>query len=185
MDEMMMSAPGQLRRRPHCGLAHCGLARRGFTLIETAITTVIIGVGTVAMMALLAAGTNSNQQTATLTTAIDLADDIHELCDQTSYPSSGTSWGMPVGQTIANIFSSGNTSWLNQQTFSPPIDATANAINGMGSWSQSVTVNNVSPTNLTTTLSPNAATNPMSLVTVTISHDGQQIYQNSWLTASQ
>jgi prepilin-type N-terminal cleavage/methylation domain-containing protein len=56
--------------------------RKGFTLIETAITTVIVGLGTVAMMALLAAGTSTNQQTATLTTAVHLADNIHELCEQ-------------------------------------------------------------------------------------------------------
>jgi len=54
-------------------------ARRGFTLIEAALTTVIIGVGVMSMMQLLAAGTASNLGSAELTTGINLAKNIREI----------------------------------------------------------------------------------------------------------
>lgn len=180
----MRSTSPQLRRlRRVPGRRIVGAARRGFTLVEAAIATVIIGLGTVAMMALLAAGTNSNLQTGQLTTAVDLANNIHELSTQLPYPTTGT-WDMPGGQTIANIFSAGNVSWLDGQTFSPPIDATATAINGMSTWSQGVTVDNVDPTSSGfPALTPNSISNPMSRVTVSIFHNGNQVYQTSWLVA--
>jgi prepilin-type N-terminal cleavage/methylation domain-containing protein len=175
-----MNAIFNLRRR-----RGCRPLRRGFTLLEVAVTTCIIGVGTVAMLGLLAAGTNTNQQGALLTTAVDLANNIHELCDQIPYPSTGA-WGLPGGQSVSAIFSSGsgNISWLDQQTISPPIDATANAISAMGSWTQKVSVTNVvvTPTTLTT-LTPNSTANAMSNVTVTILCGGNQVYQTSWLVA--
>ena len=157
---------------------------RGFTLVETAIATMIVGLGTVAMMALLAAGTSSNLNTGQLTTAVDLANNIHELSAQLPYPTSG-SWGMPGGQAISNCFSNGNVSWLDSQSFNPPIDGTAAQVSGMSTWTQSVTVDNVSPTNMSSNLTPNAVANPLSRVTVTIFHNGHQVYQTSWLVAAQ
>jgi prepilin-type N-terminal cleavage/methylation domain-containing protein len=53
--------------------------RRGFTLIEAAMVTVIIGVGVVSMLQLLAAGTVSNSEGTELTTAINLANNIREM----------------------------------------------------------------------------------------------------------
>src|SRR4029079_2970899 len=53
--------------------------RRGFTLIEAAMVTVIIGVGVVAMLQLLAAGPVSNSEGTELTTAINLANNVREM----------------------------------------------------------------------------------------------------------
>src|SRR5689334_18528489 len=53
--------------------------RRGFTLVESAVVTVIVGVGVVAMLELLAAGSVSNAEGAELTTAINLASNIREI----------------------------------------------------------------------------------------------------------
>src|SRR5690349_6272577 len=49
----------------------------GFTLVEAALTMVIIGTGVVAMLQLLAAGTMSNSSAAELTTAVQLANNCH------------------------------------------------------------------------------------------------------------
>jgi hypothetical protein len=185
--DIMMCTLRQLRA--------CRRSRGAFTLIETAVATVIVGLGTVAMMALLAAGTTSNIATGELTTAVDLANNIHELSAQLSYPTTGT-WGMPNGETISDCFTTGNVSWLNGASFNPPIDATANAISGMSSWEEVVTVNNVNPNNVAgLPLSPNATSNPLSSVTVTIYHNHLQpsdpdyhkrvAYQTSWLVAAQ
>jgi hypothetical protein len=148
----------------------------------------IVGLGTVAMMALLAAGTTSNIVTGELTTAVDLANNIHELSAQLTYPTAGN-WGMPIGETITDVFTTGNVSWLNGASngasFNPPIDGTSNAISGMNNWTQDVTVNNINPASVTATLTPNAVTNPLSRVTVTILHNGNQVYQTSWIVAAQ
>ena len=53
--------------------------RRGFTLIEAALAIVIVGVGVTALLELLAAGTMSNSAGTELTTAINLANNIHEI----------------------------------------------------------------------------------------------------------
>jgi prepilin-type N-terminal cleavage/methylation domain-containing protein len=53
--------------------------RRGFTLIESALAILIIGVGVTALLELLAAGTMSNSAGTELTTAINLANNIHEI----------------------------------------------------------------------------------------------------------
>jgi type II secretory pathway pseudopilin PulG len=155
--------------------------RRGFTLVEAALTTMILGLGTVAMMGLLATGTNANVQAANLTTAINLATDIHELADRLPFPASSNSWwGIPSGQNINNLMSAGDVAWLNGQSFSPPIDATDSAINSLSNWTQTISVTSVSSANLTSILT-NGAGNPMALVTVTVNYQGQPVYQTSWL----
>ena len=64
------------------GQGHVAQSRRrnrGFTLIEAAMTTVIIGVGFVAMLQLLATGTASNIEGAQTTTGINLAKNVREM----------------------------------------------------------------------------------------------------------
>ena len=53
--------------------------RRGFTLIEAALAILIVGVGVTALLELLTAGTMSNAAATELTTAINLANNIHEI----------------------------------------------------------------------------------------------------------
>src|SRR5262245_36854297 len=67
-----------MRRRTH-------QPRRGFTLIEAGITTVIIGVGVMAMMQLLAAGTVSNVQAFEMTTGVNVAKAVREISIQKSF----------------------------------------------------------------------------------------------------
>jgi prepilin-type N-terminal cleavage/methylation domain-containing protein len=159
-----------------------GRVRLGFTLIEVAFTTAIIGVGTTAMMALMATGTTSNQAAARLTQAVDLANDIHELCDQLPFANSdGTTWGIPTGHTISQLLSAGgNLSWLDGQTLSPPVDSTFAAISGMNGWSQKVAVNSVNSGNVTV-VQADQASNPTSRVTVTVAFNGNTVFQTSWL----
>lgn len=56
-----------------------GNSRRGFTLIEAALATVIIGIGVVSLLELLAAGSMSNGAATELTLAASLANNIHEI----------------------------------------------------------------------------------------------------------
>src|SRR3954464_7596698 len=116
-----MNAPRTTSRRPR---------RRGFTLIEAALTTTIIGVGVVSMLQLLAAGTVSNIDGAKQTTGVNLARNIRE---------------MSLQYTFDQVRS------LNAHTLKPAVDSQGNSISEMSDWSQSITVDQVDPKNLTKT----------------------------------
>jgi type II secretory pathway pseudopilin PulG len=68
------------RRRP----AVTGL-RKGFTLIEAAIVTAIVGIGIVGLLELIAAGSMANRQAAELTMAINLAANVTEMMQGKDY----------------------------------------------------------------------------------------------------
>jgi Tfp pilus assembly protein PilV len=157
--------------------------RGGFTLIEAALTTMIVGLGTVAMMGLFTTGVSTANQAANLTTAVDLAENIHEACDRLPFAASNNAWGIPNGSTIATLMTgNSNITWLDGQTFSPPIDATGTSVRSLSGWSQVVSVNSVSPTNVSVNAATkNTATYPMSRVTVTINHGSIQQFQTCWL----
>src|SRR5688500_4836529 len=98
--------------------------RRGFTLIEAAIVTVVVGVGIVGMLQLLAAGTLANTESTELTTALNLAGNVHEMSLSVPYQ---------------------NIMTLDGQQYSPPIDSKKQTISALTNWKQAVTVNYVDP----------------------------------------
>src|SRR5882724_10957856 len=105
----------QLRRRSP--------ARRGFTLLETGLATIIIGMGVVAIVELLAKGTMSQIEANDLTIAVNLANSIHELTynlkftDPTNINNPTPHWGPETGETIANYNDNDD---FDGKTFSPP-----------------------------------------------------------------
>ncbi len=131
---------------------------RGFTLIEVAIATVIIGVGFTATLQLLAAGTVANKEGAELTTAIHLAGNIHEASLRTPYD---------------NLFTL-------QGSHSPPLDANLRAMAGMDGWQQVIDVTYVDP-DLVTNAVPDTQEESTARVIVTINRSGKFVYRASWL----
>src|SRR5687767_378043 len=72
--------------------------RRGFTLLETALATVIVGVGVVGMMSLLAVCTQQNRGGSQLTTAMYLAQCVQEAtADLPFNDPSGAGFGREEG----------------------------------------------------------------------------------------
>src|SRR5215218_3538050 len=87
---------------------HCrSAARRGFTLIEAMIVTVIVGVGIVGMLQLLAAGSMANGDATDVTTAMNLAAHIHERSLATKYSNimtlKGASYSPPKDAKLTTI----------------------------------------------------------------------------------
>jgi type II secretory pathway pseudopilin PulG len=138
-----------------------GSSRGGFTLIEAAIATVIIGVAFTAMLQLIAKGTQANGQGTELTTAINLAGNIHEASIRVAY---------------VDIFDL-------RATHDPPVDARLQAISGMPGWSQVVGVNYVDQNNITQSV-PDTQYEPTARVTVAILRNGKEVYRSSWLAAA-
>jgi hypothetical protein len=163
--------------------------RRGFTLIEAATTTVIIGVGCVAMLQLLGAGTMANHQGTEGTVAINLAGNVREAMAGLAYAeaTSPTHWGPESGETSAKQFD--DVDDFDGWTSAPgmPINAKRDPLGSeYGGWVQQVRVESVKPDDLSTTiphltLSPDLR--PTSRITVNILHNGRQVYSEYWLAS--
>src|SRR3954453_19920939 len=114
------------------------VTRRGFTLMEAALVTVVIGVGVVAMLQLLAAGSMSNGYANEQTTAVQLANNIHEIALGLPFYDPDTL----AGQTPAwSTPETGNTAFddlldLNGKTFSPPINVSRQSMSSHSNWAQ-------------------------------------------------
>jgi type II secretory pathway pseudopilin PulG len=161
--------------------------RRGFTLIEAAITTIIIGVGCVAMLQLLAAGTLANNDGAELTTAMNLAGNVREAMAGLNYsdPTTPTHWGPESGETSVTAYN--DLDDFDGQTFSPPIDARRISLgSNFSTWAQKVKVETVKPDNLTATTSHLTLApllRPTCRCTVSITHNGHEVYTQTWIAA--
>jgi hypothetical protein len=163
--------------------------RRGFTLIEAATTTVIIGVGCVAMLELLGAGTVANHAGTEGTIAMNLAGNVREAMTGIAFtdPISPTHWGPE--ETDVKQFNDVDDfdGWTSASLFGMPIDAKRDRLGSeYAGWEQQVKVESVNPDKLSQviphlTLTPDLR--PTSRVTVTVLHNGQVVYSESWITA--
>jgi hypothetical protein len=172
------------RRSPRC---------RGFTLMEAALATMIIGVGVVATLELFHTCARDNQGSAHMTTAMMLATSVQEMCSSLAFndPYYGRSvFGSESGETLATY---NDLDDLDGQTFSPPIDAQRHQLPGLAQYSQVVSVWPVYTTKLasnTNDASPDFAKTTYTgalRVTVRVLYKAlptdvaQEVYRASWI----
>ena len=100
-------------------MKHATLAE-GFSLIEVAVATVIIGLGVTALLLSVGAGTRVNDNARELTQAAFLAGEVREWASN---------------QTFANL-----SALASPTTFSPPQDGGGNTITDMAGWSQVISI---------------------------------------------
>jgi Tfp pilus assembly protein PilV len=159
------------------------MARGGFTLLEAALAIVIIGAGVMAMLQLLAAGSIANGGGTELTTAVNLANNIHEITVGMPFQNATTPTSLakdPGGPTAYTYL------WdLNGDTYSPPLDVTRRPIATYANWTQVVSVSSVDPNNLNFVEPTNDPTTPTARVTVVVKHNTKVVYQASWLVTNQ
>jgi Tfp pilus assembly protein PilV len=163
--------------------------RRGFTLIEAATTTVIIGVGCVAMLELLGAGTIANQAGTEGTVAMNLAGNVREAMTGIAFAdkASPTHWGPETGETDVQLFN--DVDDFDGWTSAPgtPINSERDRLGAdYATWQQQVKVESVQRDNLSQTTAHLTLTpdlRPTSRVTVSILHNGRPIYSESWIAA--
>ncbi len=157
------------------------IRRGGFTLIESALCTVIVGVGVVAMIQLMAAGTMSNSEGTELTTAINLANNVREISLGLPFadPQAPTTWATKESTVAAYD----DVLDLDDCTFSPPLDVRRQPISAYSNWSQVVTVQSVAQDNLTS-VRPDTMAEATARVTCVIKHNNDEVYQLSWLVVA-
>lgn len=155
--------------------------RRGFTLIEAAMVTAIVGLGVVAMLQLIAAGTASNTSGTELTIGMNLARSVREMTLGLRFtdPTTPTRWGLDSGESIASM-NVDDVNDLDGAELSPPVDARRQRINDMGTWQQSISVCSVSPEWLTLDNMSKGSTDAVR-VTTRILHHGKEVCRLSWL----
>jgi len=121
------------------------------------MTTVIVGVGFVATLTLISAGTMSNAAGAERTTGVNLARNIREL-------------------TLQKKFS--QLQAFNGKVYTPAVDGRGVALDQLSGWTQSVTVQPVNYNWLTVASSDPA---PVALrLSVSVTHNGRKVTGVSW-----
>ena len=114
--------------------------QRGFTLLETALTIVIVGTGIMSMLRLFAACTSQNSSAAKMTTAMLLVSHIQELTSNLPFddPFTGSShFGPEAGETLATF---NDVDDFDGSSFTPPIDSTRQPILEQAQYTQVVSV---------------------------------------------
>ncbi len=130
------------------------MKRTGYTLIETAVATVIVAMGVLSMMAAQHSFHEQSDGAQAVATGLNLANEIREatlnlpLVD----PITGKmTFGPEPGETAVahyddlDDFAGGGGAGV---TFSPPIDSLRRPIGSLEAWSQTVQVENVSPSDV-------------------------------------
>jgi prepilin-type N-terminal cleavage/methylation domain-containing protein len=160
--------------------------RRGFTLVETALAMVIVGTGVMALLQLITAGTMVNASGTTLTVAVNLANNIHEI--SLGLPVQNQNNTLPIAKETGAVTTYTRLWSMSGDTYSPPLDVTRHPITAYSTWSQSVTIHTVDPSNVNAVRPSNNNIDPTvgptystARLTVVIKHNGQPVYQTSWL----
>jgi hypothetical protein len=148
--------------------------------METALATIIVGVGVMGVMQLLAKGTQANSSSADQTIGVNLVRNLREFSLKLGYndPNTPTNWGLDAGETVNNPAGWNDLNDMDGQTFSPPIDSRAQQLSNLPNWSQSVVVHSVDPDSLGTD-SPNGTT-PACRVTVTVTRGTTVVATQTW-----
>jgi hypothetical protein len=156
--------------------------RGGFTLIETAMVMTLIGLGVLAMLELLAAGSVSNAYGTEMTTAVHLANNVHEISLGLAFkdPQNPTAWN---SKEAGGVTAYDNVTDLDATSFSPPLDVRRQPMPAYSGWGQRVKVESVAE-DYVASVRPNTITYPTARVTVTIFHNGRDIYTTSWLAVA-
>jgi hypothetical protein len=156
------------------------------------MTTIIIGVGCVSMLALLGQGTLANNEGTELTTAMNLAGNVREAMTGLRYsdPKDPTHWGPETagpGPVESDVTKYNDLDDFDGKTFKPPINANRISLGAnYATWEQQVKVETVRDTDLKTvishlTIAPNLR--PTCRCTATILHNGKVIYTQTWIAA--
>ena len=124
--------------------------RRGFTLLEAMLATMIVGVGILSMMQLFTACTLQNRSALNMTTAMLLAQNVQETMAGLSFadPAFGrTYFGPEPGQTLGSYDDiddfddgDGGKGTAAAKILNPPIDSTRQPISQLAQYAQDVSV---------------------------------------------
>ena len=152
----------------------------GFTLVEVLIATILVGCAIASLMVANRAFTQANDAGTDLSTAEFFIEQIKELTALLPVvdPDGGTTFGPETGENLAGYDDLDDFDGAN---FSPPINTDRNPLNDYVSFSQQVTVENVSASNFEQVVADHSSY--FVRVTVGVYQNAQMITSASWLRA--
>ncbi len=136
-------------------IIHKNRNRRGFTIIEAAIATIIIGIGVTAMMTLFGTCTKVSDFSSKMSTGIFLAEQMRNMTDEVSYA---------------------NLPALNGAVYNGA-DSDGNPVDGLSGYSQELTVQSVNWQSMANALPGSEIV----VVTAVVTHNNQKLSQLSWI----
>ena len=154
----------------------------GFTLIEAAVATVVVGVGIVAALGLFAACTQQNRAASHATAAMMLAGNVQELMAELPFAEPKAlvaTFGAEPGETLETF---DDVDDFNGASITPPVDALRRPLAELDRYTQAVTVAAVDPN----TLAPTSAGGEAVRVTVNVLYAAPgetpgSVYELSWV----
>ncbi len=155
--------------------------RGGFSLVEVLVAIILVGLAVASLVAANSAFTMANGVGTDLSTAEFLVEQIRELTIMLPVvdPMTGTTvFGAESGENLASYDDVDDFDGL---TFSPPIGADRSTLNAFSSFSQQVTVENVSASNFEQVVSDHSS--DFVRVTVKVCLNSEEVSSTSWLRA--
>ena len=156
---------------------------RGFTLTEVMVATAVVGIGISALMVATKSGTEVNMAGREITQATFLAQELREWTLRLPFsdqdPGDEDNPPGPDGSD-PQVFVD-DLDDLMGVTYSPPRDASGEAISDMDGWAQTIDLSWRDRDDLATSVAPGASN--MIYVDVTISHSGRTVLSTGWLVA--
>jgi len=183
-----LSAPHRRKTRPRPRPRRAAGRRRtrGFTLIEAALTTVIIGTGVLAIVAAQQTYVQKNDWAQRTGTGMLLANELRELTMPlpahdpiTGMDNLGPEANEATVQDYDDLDDFAGSVDVNGVgagiTFDPPINALRLPIANMDGWSQEILVVNVLPDNISSTFTQPLGTTALMRVRVTVLYQGPRM----------
>lgn len=158
-----------------------GRPRRGFTLIETALATIIVGVGVLAMVQAQTAFHRQNQWSSNATIAERLGNEVREMT--LSLPrhdpvTANAYWGVEPNESGLDDYDDlddfdgvGGGTVFSADLGNGPLNGRREIISGMDGWTQEIRVYNTDPYDITDDAVSDASTETM-VVEVVITYQG-------------
>jgi prepilin-type N-terminal cleavage/methylation domain-containing protein len=131
-----------------------GQPRRGLTLVEVVMSTLIVGVMTVAALSALGAATRSSESTGNRAVAQGLADDLMAEILATAYsdPNGSAVFGLETGEAAPRV-NFDDVDDFNGWNRKPPQARDGTTLPDRADWRRRVIVERVEPSNPTQTTS--------------------------------
>jgi len=174
--------------------------RRGFTLLETALAIIIVGVGVLAIVSAQQAFHKKNMWSTHASTGTWMANEIREMMLSLPRhdPVTGTAtWGPEANEVSVEDFddlddfdgSLGEGTIFSSADNNGPINARRQIIANMDGWSQTVRVYNIDPTDITADYDEGLdGTTDMMIVEVVVEYLGPtdaapwEVVKMSWIS---
>lgn len=153
----------------------------GFTLLECLLAVLLVGMAVAALVAANGSFTQINGAAAELSTAEFLIEQIRELTDLVAVvdPEGGITFFGPEEGSVNNY---DDVDDFDNAVFNPPITSDRQVLNDFKAYTQTVTVQNISPSNFENVVADHGSN--FVRVTVSVLLNGQEVASASWIRAN-